>query len=326
MILPYFKDRWKRLVLLIVCTWIFWLVFWLSDVPYGTAGYAFLLCTVLFAGVALVDFLSYRRRRKELLWLLERPLTEPSLLPEARDGETDLWRKLVLQEYGEQRRLLEEGAEERRAQLDYYTMWVHQVKTPIAAMRLLLDENESHDRAILAELFRVEQYVGMVLSYLRVSGDGTDFVIRRQRLLPIIRQVVRKFAPLFIRKKLSLELKEMDCQVLTDEKWLSFVLEQILSNALKYTEEGGIRIYMASDVTLVVEDTGIGIDPSDLPRIWERGFTGENGRTEKSATGLGLYLCQEICRKLSHEIQIESGLGAGTRVSIRMEETRIHLE
>ena len=326
MFFHYLKDRWKGAVLLLSCTGIFLLVFWLERLSLRMVGYAFLLCMVLCAGVVLVDFFYYRRRRQELSWLLEKPLVDPALIPEAKDRETALWRELVRQEYEERKKVLEEVQEERRDQLDYYTMWVHQVKPPIAAMKLLLDENESRDRTLLAELFGIEQYVGMVLSYLRLSGDNTDFVIRRVNLSPLIRQSVRKFAPLFIRKKLSFSLGDMDCEVLTDEKWLSFVTEQLLSNALKYTKEGGIRIYMEGRKTLVIEDSGIGIDPADLPRIWERGFTGENGRIVGSATGIGLYLCREICRKLSHVITIESEPGAGTKVSIRMDEADVRPE
>ncbi|MCI8276215.1 MAG: HAMP domain-containing histidine kinase [Lachnospiraceae bacterium] len=326
MILSYIRDRRRGAALLLFCTGIFLLVFWLERLSFRAVGYAFLLCSVFLGCVILGDFFYYRKRHRELRWLLERPLAELSLLPEAGSGEAALWRALVKQEWEAGRRLSEEVQAERRDQLDYYTMWVHQVKTPIAAMKLLLDENEAGDRTLLAELFAVEQYVGMVLSYLRLSGDGTDFVIRRIPLLPLVRQTVRKFAPLFIRKKLSFSLEDVDGEALTDEKWLSFALEQLLSNALKYTREGGIRIYMEPGKTLVIEDTGIGIDPADLPRIWERGFTGTNGRTVESSTGIGLYLCREICKKLSHEITIESEPGAGTKVCIRMDEAKVRPE
>ncbi len=323
MLISYIRDRWKGAALLLFCSGIFLLVFWLERLSLRAVGYGLLLCAVFLGCVVLGDFFYYRKRQKGLLRLLERPLAELSLLPEAGSGETMLWRALVRQEWEARRRLLEEVREERKDQMDYYTMWVHQVKTPIAAMKLLLDENDAGDRTLLAELFCMEQYVGMVLSYLRLSGGGTDFVIRRLPLLPLLRKAVRKFAPLFIRKKLSCSLEETDAEALTDEKWLSFVVEQLLSNALKYTREGGIRIYMESGKFLVIEDTGIGIDPADLPRIWERGFTGENGRTVGSATGIGLSLCREICRKLSHEITIESEPGAGTRVCIRMDEAAV---
>ncbi len=326
MVLHYLKDRRKGGALLFSCAGVFLLVFWLEGLPFQAVGYAFLLCGALCAGAILADFFSYQKRRKELLRFSRRPPADISLLPQPGNEEERLWRILVEQEYGERKRILEAAQEERLEQMDYYTMWVHQVKTPIAAMRLLLDGNEAHDRTLLSELFYIEQYVGMVLSYLRLSGDGTDFVIRRLNLEPVVRRCVRKYAPLFIRKQLALKLGDVDCQVLTDEKWLSFVVEQLLSNALKYTRQGEIRIYMESEKSLVIEDTGIGIDPADLPRIWERGFTGENGRVDKSATGLGLYLCRQICKKLSHVITIESEPGKGTKVCLRMDYVNIQPE
>ena len=111
----------------------------------------------------------------------------------------------------------------------------------------------------------------------------------------LIHQAVRKYAPLFIRRKIALQYEDVHCQILTDEKWLEFVLEQVLSNALKYTRKGKIKIYMdpQSPKTLVIEDTGIGIAPEDLPRVFERGYTGYNGRTDKRSTGIGLYLCRQ---------------------------------
>lgn len=201
-------------------------------------------------------------------------------------------------------------------------MWTHQIKTPIAAMRLLLQEEETPvSREMQGELFQVEQYVQMALQYLRMEKMNTDLVFERQELDPLIHQAVRKYAPLFIRRKISLQYEDVHCEVLTDEKWLEFVLEQVLSNALKYTRHGQIKIYMdpQSPKTLVIEDTGIGIAPEDLPRIFERGYTGYNGRTDKRSTGIGLYLCRQIMDRLSHTIRIESEMGVGTRVYLGLD-------
>ena len=178
----------------------------------------------------------------------------------------------------------------------------------------------------LSELFKIEQYVGMVLSYLRLNSDFTDFVIRKYSLEELVRQAVRKYAPLFIRKKIRLELMDVDVTVLTDEKWLSFVLEQILSNALKYTDRGRIKMYLEEPKILVIEDTGIGIAPEDLPRICEKGFTGYNGRTDKAATGIGLYLCREILTKLSHTLNITSEPGVETQVRIGLDYVEMRQE
>jgi signal transduction histidine kinase len=177
------------------------------------------------------------------------------------------------------------------------------------------------------ELFKIEQYVDMVLQYLRIDSASTDYVLKKYSLDSIVRQAVRKYAKLFINKKICLDFSELNCEVLTDEKWLVFVVEQILSNSLKYTESGKISIYMDKEKnkTLVIEDTGIGIAEEDLPRVFEKGFTGYNGRTDKKSTGIGLYLCKRILTKLSHTISIESGIGHGTKVKIGLDTVDIGL-
>ena len=202
--------------------------------------------------------------------------------------------------------------------------WTHQIKTPIAAMRLLLQEEETPvSREMQGELFQVEQYVQMALQYLRMERMNTDLVFAKQELDALIHQAVRKYAPLFIRRKIALQYEDVHCQILTDEKWLEFVIEQILSNAIKYTAGGTISVYLEEESEqetkeLVIEDTGIGIAPEDLPRIFEKGYTGYNGHADKHSTGIGLYLCRKIMRKLSHEITIESEIGVGTKVHLEI--------
>jgi signal transduction histidine kinase len=188
-------------------------------------------------------------------------------------------------------------------------------------MKLLLQNSEDQctSSALSQELFKIEQYVEMVLHYLRLESMSSDFLIRQYELRDIVSQAVKKHAVLFINKKLSFNLEEFSCKVVTDEKWLMFVIEQIISNALKYTPSGSISIYtqrVPDKLILVIEDTGIGIRPEDLPRIFERGFTGYNGRLDKKSTGIGLYLCKQILDKLSHTIEVSSGVGKGTRISI----------
>lgn len=156
----------------------------------------------------------------------------------------------------------------------------------------------------------------MVLNYLRLGSDSTDYVICRVELDRLLHQSVKKYAKQFIRRRIRLDYKETGLTVLTDEKWLSFAIEQLLANALKYTREGGgIRIY-AEGEALCIEDTGIGIAAEDLPRVFEKGYTGCNGRTDKKSTGIGLYLCRKILDKLGHGITIESKIGAGTKVKV----------
>lgn len=212
--------------------------------------------------------------------------------------------------------------------LDYYTIWAHQIKTPIAAMRLLLQSEQPGASELSEQLFKVEQYVEMVLQYLRIDSMSSDLLLKRYPLDDIVKQAIRKYSKSFIYKKIKLNYGYLNRNVLTDEKWLVFVIEQILSNALKYTNTGGISIYMDNDLpdTLVIEDTGIGIEAEDLPRVFEKGFTGYNGRTDKKSTGIGLYLCKRILTRLSHTIVVESAVGRGTKVKIAFDEANILAE
>ena len=173
---------------------------------------------------------------------------------------------------------------------------------------------------------KIEQYVEMVLGYLRLGSSSTDYVFRDCELDGLLRQSVRKYARLFILKRISLDLQETGKTVLTDEKWLCFVIEQLLSNAVKYTPEGGrVRIYGDGD-TLVIADSGIGIRPEDLPRVFEKGFTGFNGREDKKSTGIGLYLCRQVLDRLNHDISIASRPGRGTLVRLDLSRERKRVE
>ena len=183
---------------------------------------------------------------------------------------------------------------------------------------ILKSEDTEEHRALLAELFRIEQYVEMVLCYLRLDSSASDFVFQSCCLDAIIRGAIRKYAPQFIRKKIRLYYDGTDQVVLTDEKWLAFVIEQLLSNAVKYTEQGSVTISVTPKQVLQIIDTGIGIDAADLPRIFEKGFTGYNGRADKKSTGIGLYLCKKIMDKMGHKIWIDSEVGKGTRVYLEL--------
>ncbi len=217
----------------------------------------------------------------------------------------------------ESRRQIQSQAQRRYGDMvDYYTLWAHQIKTPIASMRLTL-QNEDSDlaRSLSGDLMRVEQYVEMVLVFLRLDSSTTDYVIRRHSLDDIVRPAVRRFAGEFIRRRLRLEYQPLDYTVVTDGKWLGFVVEQVLSNALKYTASGSVTISMDGD-DLCIRDTGMGIAAEDLPRIFEQGFTGVNGRRDRRASGIGLYLCRRICGNLGHTIRASSVPNQGTEIRI----------
>lgn len=216
--------------------------------------------------------------------------------------------------------------EKSREQSDYYMMWAHQIKTPISAMKLLLNGQQGGTKEsflLQEELFKIEQYVEMALHYQRLESMSCDMVLQEYDLYTLLKQAVKKYSVLFINSGIKLRLQKMQVKTVTDDKWFGFCVEQILSNSIKYTaqaREGTVSLYMqeGETYTLVIEDNGIGIRKEDLPRIFERGFTGYNGRMDKKATGIGLYLCKRILDRLGNTIRVESTEGAGTKVYITL--------
>lgn len=298
---------------------IFSVVFYLSSLPVGAVAYAALLCGCAGLLFLIFRFVRYYKRHKLLCRQLDCIALNIDGLPAPRDIPEQDYQNLIRAIHTNKTQLVSENENAKSEMIDYYTLWAHQIKTPIAAMGLLLQsEGNEQNAELAAELFKIEQYVEMVLGFLRLDSASTDFVLKKYDLDSIVRQTVRKYAKLFILKKINLDYTALNCAVLTDEKWLAFVVEQILSNALKYTNEGKISIYMQAK-TLVIEDTGIGISDEDLPRVFEKGFTGYNGRIDKKSTGIGLYLCRRILTKLSHTIAIESKTGVGTKVKIGLD-------
>ncbi len=208
--------------------------------------------------------------------------------------------------------------------IDYYTIWAHQIKTPISAMRLLLEDHE--DPKLEMELLKIENYVEMVLSYLKVVDRDRDFVFEEVDLDKIIKEEIKRASVIFILKKIRISYEGVDKKVLSDAKWLGFVIGQILANALKYTKsDGEIKIFWRDD-TLYIKDNGIGIAKEDLPLIFERGYSGTVGRKDKRATGIGLYLSKKFCDILNIEIKIASKVKEGTTVGLTFKERGLRFD
>lgn len=321
----YMKSKVKLIVLSVIFILIFAGIFALHQIRYDAVLYAAFICAVIGVIFGILDFAKFYRIRLVLADLTGSINFSLHDMPPARNALESDYQNLVRQLFENQNRITNETVNFRNFMNDYYAMWVHQIKVPIAAMHLLLDEQDRNSPLRL-ELFKIEQYVEMVLSYARLESDHTDYLIKEYDLDAIVKQAVRKYAPLFIAKKISLNIEPFDLKVITDEKWLQFVIEQLLSNALKYTKKGSISIYVENGTSLVIEDTGIGIAPEDIARIGEKGFTGYNGRLDKKSTGLGLYLCKEILKRLSHKLLISSQVGVGTKVVLVMEQQRTIME
>ena len=314
----YLRSRLGTIILCVCLFGVFAAADLLFEVETIVLWYPLILGAVLLLVVGAVDYVMFLKKHKELSY-----------------GELPTPKSLIEEDYQSIIAKLKEEAEMRASSasqdynnmIEYYTVWAHQIKTPIAAMRLNLQSEDSESaRKLMGDLNRIESYVEMVLTFLRLDSDSTDYVIKEHDLDEIIKSSVRKFSREFILKKLTLNYEPVKYKCITDEKWLEFIIEQVISNAVKYTSEGGVRIYMDEPGLLVIEDTGIGISAEDLPRIFENGYTGFNGREDKRASGIGLYICKRIADNLGHKITAESTPGVGTKMIIDVRGKKLGVE
>lgn len=320
----YLKERMKYILLTVMLIGLFSFTLLLMNVPAKALLYPVLLCLFLGLLVLVTDCAIAKSRKNERANLDKITLSVIDSMPEAHSEEVRDYQNAIRQLGNEYRNYVSESERKYENMMDYYTVWAHQIKTPISSMKLAFQgEDSTLSRRLSVDLFRIEQYVDMVLVYLRLDSEYTDYVFKECNMDEVIKNSVKKFASEFIGRKLSLEYEPEDVTVVSDSKWLEFVIGQIISNSLKYTETGGIKIYFKEPKMLVIEDTGIGIAEEDLPRIFEKGYTGYNGRTDGSASGIGLYLCRRICGNLNIGIQTESEVGKGTRIILDLNQYKL---
>lgn len=333
----FIKQNYIWILMIVTMSCIHLLYMYLIGARKQDLVYAVVLDAILLLITVLVGFFRYSSKVKALSNALKRPVEEQAQLPEAIDDVEMLYQRL-LENQSIARSEAESSAAIRQSQMrDYYSMWVHQIKTPISAMKLLLEVereelgqlicDDEQSQYLLSdnmdsfedELFRIEEYVSMALQYQRVSSTENDFVLEKVSVDGVIRDTIKKYAKIMIRRHIGINYSGTGQEVYTDGKWLAFMLEQILSNAIKYTPQGVVTIETAEEKDrffITIKDTGIGIKAEDLPRVFEKGYTGYNGHADKKATGIGLYLCRQMADKLGHTIRMESEIGKGTKVWI----------
>lgn len=317
-IFQYLREHLDAVFMQMLFICVFLVVFYLYHLPLDAVMYPAFICFLfgcLFMGHSI--YIAYGKHKELTVMQSLSGITMCDAFGENAKTQEKDYQQLILKLCSEMQSRETEMADSYREMIDYFTVWVHQIKTPIASMRLHLEEEDSKlAQKLKSELLRIEQYVEMVLTYFRMGDDSSDYVFRIVSLDNILRENIRKFRGDFIMKELNLIYIPTDETVVSDEKWLSFVIEQILSNALKYTNEGSVTISIEEPKTLCISDTGIGIASEDIPRVFEKGYTGVNGRENKRASGLGLYLCKEICDRLGAKISIDSEMENGTTVRI----------
>ncbi|GFP76538.1 sensor histidine kinase [Clostridium fungisolvens] len=246
-------------------------------------------------------------------------------LPRPKNHEQILFHEVLLALYNEHSSMIEKIHEQKKEYEEFITSWVHEIKTPIAVSRLLIESNSKFPKketfySLEEELDKIENYIEQALYYSKTDDFSKDYLVNETGLDRMVKDAVKKQVKTFINKKINVEIHNTELEVITDKKWLSFILDQVLSNALKYTSPGGkIKIYGETDERLqrlIIEDNGIGVRPEDIERVFDKGFTGYNGRENSKATGMGLYLSKKLARKLGHDIVIESKYGSYTKVTI----------
>ncbi|ERI89647.1 ATPase/histidine kinase/DNA gyrase B/HSP90 domain protein [Clostridiales bacterium oral taxon 876 str. F0540] len=297
-----------------------------SKVSLGNILYINLASIVFFIIYLLGKYLHFNNYYKALKDIIDtREYEIINRIPEPRSYSQKLYHNLLEKIYEEQSLKLQKLYDNKKENEEFITSWVHQIKTPITVSRLLIENNlgKANSDVLLSleeELDKIDNYVEQALYNSKIDDFSKDYLISEVSVDRVVKDTVKKHAKNFINKKISVEIKDTELIVLTDKKWLSFILDQILSNSLKYTSNSGkISIYGIKQPKLqklVIEDTGIGITSEDVNRVFDKGFTGYNGRQNYKSTGMGLYLSKKLALKLGHDIIIESEQGKYTRVTI----------
>lgn len=308
----YFKDNHRVYLLLLVVILVFDSLLMLCNIDTSLIIYPNVIVLFIIIVHSLFDYYKYKNKHE---------LLNKSLYEEVDCLFDEDYQKIINELEDKIRQLETDKHKVMKEMSDYYSLWIHQIKTPISAMQLTLENEDSPlSRKLMLELLHIEQYVDMVLTYQKLS-DGSDYVFEENDLDVMIKDTIRYLRLEFIERKISLKYEPVNRTIITDKKWFEFILKQLISNALKYTRKGSIEIYL-EDNCLCIKDDGIGIKESDLKRIFEKGYTGSNGHDNKNSSGIGLYLCTNIVSNLGLKLSATSSVGVGSifKIDLRQDE------
>ena len=270
--------------------------------------FSFLMFTISMA----LSFFRFKNTIQDLNdWAKDTSLKKPDLIRDTKFSE-------IMISIQEENKQISNAFELKMKDFkEYISIWTHQIKTPLFSLDLILNDHPVDSHAAKNEVFEIEEYINSLLSYMRLESLSTDFVFEQASLDELINSSIKKYAKVFIRKKNKVDFKASKLKLTTDKKWFGLILDQILSNANKYTDKGEISIYVEGK-NLIIEDTGIGIRNEDLPRVFDKSYTGYNGRIYKKSTGIGLNLVKTAAENLSIDVSIESKVDVGTKVILNL--------
>jgi signal transduction histidine kinase len=281
---------------------------------------------IMFVIYLIFEYLKNKKYYEDLKYSIEgKNHNIINSLPRPKNHEQSLYEQLFAKINTEFNLKIDELYEVKKENIDFMNSWVHEIKTPISVCRLVIENSiyKSKEETLSSledEIDYIENYVEQALYYSRLDSFSKDYLINEINMNKLIINLVKKHAKEFIVKKIKIEMKDLAFSIDSDKKWLFFILDQILSNSLKYTGSNGFikisGILMNNEKQLIIEDNGIGIKAEDINRVFDKGFTGYNGRENFKATGMGLYLSKSLATKLGHKITIESKLSEFTRVTV----------
>ncbi len=307
----YLKYRFKTFVFIFIMYLFFIFISFLYSIPYESIFYTAIIIFYFLFIFIIFDLYKYFKIKK----IFEKITVEGDFkyIPKTGFMFEEEYRDIIKKLDFKTNENISKHDKQMAELKDYYTLWAHQIKTPIQALKLLVKDRDSHN-----QIFKIEQYVEMMMQYLRVDNISNDLVYKKYNLDYLLKQSIKKYSNHFIGSDVKMIYEPIDFEIITDEKWFCFVIEQLLSNSLKYTEKGYIKIYL-ENLYLVIEDTGIGIKEEDLPRIFEKGYTGYNGRLNKKSSGIGLFLCKKIFDKLGYSISVKTKVNNGSKFYIKLQ-------
>jgi signal transduction histidine kinase len=293
---------------------------------YSNYWYIVIVSTMLFLLYLSTDYFlkkRYYNSLKNLIDLFKRDWINN--IPDSPGYEQNLTNELLVKLYKETNEELDENNNINKENIEFISSWVHQIKTPIAVSKLLLEKNKNKPSRELTdsigeEIDKIEDNVQKILYFSQLNDFANDYVIEDVNLEEVSKECIKKYSGYFINKKIKILFDNLNLTVKSDKKWLAFIIGQIISNSLKYSKEGGeIKITaskLADESILKIQDNGIGIKKEDLPRVFKKSFTGFNGRQINNSTGMGLYLSHKLSKKLGHYLSIFSIPQNGTEISI----------
>lgn len=316
-LIDYLKDQLLGIIIVASTIVLVWIILGIFNVNHFLIVYIPLLIACAFVVIYGYDYLRKRNYYNKFIKCLD-TLDEKYLVTELVGQPHFLEGKIMMDCIYEIDKSMKEYLNEisfRQKELkEYIEMWCHEVKTPVATSQMIIENNDNQvTKSIREELIKIDDYVEQVLFYARMESVEKDYIIKDTNLQDVVNTVIKRNKKDLISKKIKIELNDLNKIVLSDKKWLEFILHQIINNAIKYVQEQpNIHIYtkiFPDYLELIIHDNGVGIIDSEIDRVFDKGFTGSNGRENKKSTGIGLYLCKNLCLRLNHQISIKSDHG-----------------